>query len=184
MLVPSKKIKFSTNPTISLGGVSMTYVDSCRYLGCILSCDWSDDLDINRQRRAVVIRVNSLLRTFYKCSGEVKSLLFNTYCSNMYCTHLWTSHKKSSLYNLKISYHNALRKMFGLRRDCSAGHMFVSRILTGFDALRRKYTYRFQSRLSSSNNCIIKSVVSSSWWLTACSLGSHMYQMLYVKYMY
>ena len=113
----------------------------------MVSSDWCDDSDIDRQRRATVIRANSLMRKFYNCSEEVKLLLFNTFCSNMYCSHLWQSYKKATLNKLKVTYHNALRKLFGLQWDCSASNMFVSRHLTGFDALVRKYMAGFVNRL-------------------------------------
>ena len=183
MLVKSKKVQFLKNPTIMLCGAEMTYVDSYSYLGCILSCDWMDDLDIARQRRASIIRANSLMRKFFKCTDDVKTLLFNTYCSNMYGSHLWTAYKKDSLYKLKVTYNNSLRKLFGLSWDCRASVMYVDRGLTGFDALRRKYLSGFMKRLGQTDNSLVKFFTGTVSWHTPGSLGQHIHKELYTMYM-
>ena len=179
MLVHSKRVKFTEIPVITLCGETLKYKETVKYLGCMVSSDWCDDSDIDRQRRATVIRANSLMRKFYNCSEEVKLLLFNTFCSNMYCSHLWQSYKKATLNKLKVTYHNALRKLFGLQWDCSASNMFVSRHLTGFDALVRKYMAGFVNRLSTSQNPIMTTLVNSCWWHSPSSLGSHIANRLY-----
>ena len=58
------------------------------------------DDDINRQRIALFVQGNIILRKFNMCSLGVKLTLFRTYCSPMYTA------KKSTINKLQIAYHN------------------------------------------------------------------------------
>ena len=44
---------------------------------------------LKRQMRKFYANANMLIRTFSKCSVNVKCYLFKTYCSTMYCSDLW-----------------------------------------------------------------------------------------------
>ena len=123
------------------------------------------------------------MRKFYKCSDDVKTLLFNTYCSNLYGSHLWTSYKKVTLQKLKVTYNNALRKLFGLRWDCRASAMYVDRGLIGFDALRRKYMTGFMERLRLMDNTLVRCLINSTVWGTSGGLGHYMDQHTHVLHM-
>lgn len=180
MLVQSKKVKFSKNPIVKLAGQPLKYVDSYKYLGCFISSDQSDDLDIDRQRRWLLINANRIVRKFHKCSEEVKVLLFKTFCCNMYCSHLWSNYKKSTLQKLKVSYHNGLRWLLNLPRDCSASNMLVSRHLPTFDSVRRNYMSGFVHRLQHSCNQMVHNIVTPQWYLSS-TLGGEVLSKLFTK---
>ena len=91
---------FLSIPEFKLKGVTLHVVATYKYLGNYISDDLSDDDDINRQCR------NIILRKFSMCSVDVKLTLFRSYCSPMYGVQLWWNYKKSTLNRLHIAYHN------------------------------------------------------------------------------
>ena len=68
---------------------------------------------------------NLLLRTFFKCSINVKCYLFKTYCSNLYCAPMWFDCTKTALKKLKVAHNISLRRFMGLPWHNSASEMFV-----------------------------------------------------------
>ena len=93
MCVKSKRYKHVHVPKFTLNGRSLRQVSEEKYLGCIMSDDFSDDLDLSRQMRAIYTRGNMLIKNFKSCSDDVKLQLFKTYCSNLYCGQLWSTYK-------------------------------------------------------------------------------------------
>ena len=86
----SSKFNLRVVPRIYLNGNVLQYVNTYKYLGCIISNDLKDDNDIKKTLRGIYARSNMLIRRFYNCSSSVKKLLFKTYCTNLYCAHLWS----------------------------------------------------------------------------------------------
>ena len=86
----------------------------------------NDDIDIVRQLKCVILRTTILMRTFSSCSAEVKLFLFKSYCSNVYCSHLWYNFTKVQMNKLRITYNNAMRRLFNLHLRCSASEMFAN----------------------------------------------------------
>ena len=162
MIVPSKKHKCSTDINFVLNGNVLSMVNTYKYLGCNISCDLTDDVDIQRQRRSLLINVNRIVREFAHCTDPVKIRLFKTFCTNMYCSHLWSNYKKSTLSKIRVTYNNALRKLLRLPYNCSASNMFVVRCIPTFEAVRRKYLHSFKQRLMSTNNLIIQQLSDPS----------------------
>ena len=137
------------------------------------------DLDILRQLRSVILRSNILLRTFHRCSTDVKLCLFQSYCANMYCSHLWFNFTKRRMNRLRVSYNNSMRHLFNLHYRCSASAMFVYGNISSFGELRRKYIYNFIQRINCASNSIIQCLtVSTSVW--RCPIWRHWYTCLYV----
>ena len=66
--------------TISLNGSVLNRVHQFKYLGHIVSDDLKDDLDVERERRALAVRSNMLVRRFSRCTGAVKITLFKAFC--------------------------------------------------------------------------------------------------------
>ena len=62
----------------------------------------NDNLDIARKKRAICIRANMLSRKFFKCTPNIKALLFKSYCSNVYCVHLWANYAQYHLAKLSV----------------------------------------------------------------------------------
>ena len=104
----------------------------------------------------VTILDASILRQFAKCDESVKLVLFSSFCSCYYCPYLWLDMTKHSARILRVAYNNAHRKIFKLHMRCSASQMFADNNLLNFEALMRKMSNTFISRLISSDNAIIK----------------------------
>ena len=102
MRILPKQLKLINNSEIKLYDKNLEFVDTCKYLGFYMNRSFCDDGDINRQMRSFYIRSNYLIRNFSKCSDNVKSLLFNSYCSSMYCAPLWSNFKVGTIRKLTV----------------------------------------------------------------------------------
>ena len=146
-----------------LNGAKLQYVDSYKYLGMFIHVR-NDDLDIVRQLKSVILRTNILMRTFSSCSVEVKLFLFKSYCSNFYCSHLWYNFTKVQMNKLRITYNNAMRRLFNLHFRCSASEMFANCNIHSMDEMRRTCIYN-----NNNNNTFIYIApypAGCSWRLT------------------
>ena len=101
-------------PQIKLGGRTLDYVSSYRYLGCIISDVLTDELDIKRTIRGIYTRSNILIRKFNFCSFTVKQQLFQSYCTNFYCTQLWYKYSAASLNKIRVAFNNSCRHFYRL----------------------------------------------------------------------
>ena len=156
MYIKSAKIKPHHIPCIMLNNKQLSYVDSYKYLGCIISNACSDNMDIKKHIRGLYARANMLSRRFFHCSPEVKMTLFRSYCTNFYCTQLWFNYSKETMRKLCVAYNNTIRKLLGYSRFCSASGMLVETNLASFQCLRRKAVYGFKLRIESSNNLLLQ----------------------------
>lgn len=91
-------------------------VDEVKYLGCILSSNLQDDLDIDRSKLSFNRTFGFLFRKFNSVSPDVFYSLFKSYCTDFYGSALWIDRKKCSnnFKNLAISYHCSLKKILNL----------------------------------------------------------------------
>ena len=138
MVINSAKYKIINLSRVYLADVSLEYVERYKHLGMIIHIR-NDDYDITRQLRSIILRTNMLLRTFSRCSNEVKLHLFQSCCTNLYWSHLWYIYTKTQLNKLRITYNNALRRLFNLHPRCSASAMFAYSHEPSLDEIRRKY---------------------------------------------
>ena len=76
-------------PDFTLNGAILNTVDSCKYLGHIISATDDDNLDIVRQMGLLYARTNMLIRKFSKCDINVKLCLFRAYCTQFYGCSTW-----------------------------------------------------------------------------------------------
>ena len=107
-----------------MAGVLLEYVERYKYLGMIIYVR-NGDYDITRKLRSIILPTNILLRTFSRCSIDVKLHMFQAYCNYLYCSHLWDIYTKTQLNKLRITYNNALRRLFNLHLRRSASPMFA-----------------------------------------------------------
>ena len=142
-------------PNIYLGSTVLASVDEFKYLGHIITADFMDDLDIERERRKLATRGNVLIRKFGKCSAEVKCYLFRTYCYQLYGCSLWSRFRLSTLNRLRVCFNNVLRKLVGLPPWCSASSMFANLNVRSFQEVRRYVAFSLLSRISVSVNTLI-----------------------------
>ena len=105
---------------------------------------------------------NYLIRNFSKCSDNVKSLLFNSYCSSMYCAPLWSNFEVGTIRKLTVSYNNVFRRIMSLPRRCSASGMFVFNSVSSFGELWRKLIYSFRRRILTTKNMIMIDIVNTT----------------------
>ena len=48
-----------------------------------------DDLDLERERRALSVRPNMVARRFSQCTVAINITLFKVYCTSLYAGNLW-----------------------------------------------------------------------------------------------
>ncbi|XP_022814469.1 uncharacterized protein LOC111348188 [Spodoptera litura] len=135
-------------------------VASFRYLGHILTEDLTDDADLERERRALAVRGNMIVRRFARCSVEVKILLFKAYCQSFYASSLWVSHTRRAADVIRVQYNNVFRMLLRLPRYCSASAMFAEARTDGFHAIMRKKVASIFMRVRGSSNGILKMIAS------------------------
>ena len=156
-------IKFD-GPTLHIGQINIPNITDCRYFGITISVK-NCDLDLKRQIKKCYANANMLLRTFVKCSPDVKCYLFKTYCCNLYCAPFGHDSTKAATKNLKIAYNNSLRRLLGLPSHNRASGMFVNLNIPTFWKLLRKDVYSFRNRLETSDDIIIYGIYFSQFLL-------------------
>lgn len=145
-------------PPVRLGGVPLKQVQQFKYLGHILTEDLKDDADIERERRALSVRANMIIRRFARSSTAVKITLFRAYCTSFYTCSLWVSHTQRSYSDLRVQYNNAFRALLRLPRFCSASGMFADARVDCFYATMRKRAASMLRRTRSSCNSLLRVV--------------------------
>ncbi|XP_073965144.1 uncharacterized protein [Choristoneura fumiferana] len=142
-------------PPIRLNGESLKRVNRFKYLGHIVTEDMKDDEDIDRERRALSIRINMMARRFARCSRTVKITLFRAYCMTFYTSSLWVKYSKRAYSALRVQYNNALRALLRLPRFCSASSMFAEARVDCFHATMRKRAASMARRARDSGNRLL-----------------------------
>ncbi|KAJ0169527.1 hypothetical protein K1T71_014712 [Dendrolimus kikuchii] len=141
---------------VLLSGIELKFVSQFKYLGHILAENLSDDLDIERERRALAVRCNMISRRFSRCNEQVKVTLFRAYCQSFYTCQLWVKCSKKALGTIRIQYNNAYRILMKLPRFCSASGMFAEQRIADFFAIRRARIAGLWARLRASGNGILR----------------------------
>ncbi|XP_026501315.2 uncharacterized protein LOC113404601 [Vanessa tameamea] len=124
-------------PVISLNGSELKRVHTFKYLGHYVTDDLDDQMDIERERKALAVRCNVLARGFARCSADVKTTLFKAYCQVFYTCSLWVNYTQQALGALRIQYNNGFRMLMGLPWLCSASGMFTTVNVSDFYAIIR-----------------------------------------------
>ncbi|KAG7306499.1 hypothetical protein JYU34_009135 [Plutella xylostella] len=146
-------------PPVTLCGAPLNRVNKFKYLGHWVTEDLTDDLDIERERRALAARCNMLARRFARCSKEVRVSLFKAYCQTFYTCSLWVKYTQKAYSALRVQYNNAFRVLLGLPRYCSASGMFADARTDGFHAIMRKRAASLMRRIRGSS-CRALKVIS------------------------
>lgn len=140
---------------VSLYGTPLNQVTHFKYLGHWVTEDFKDDMDVERERRALSVRCNMLARRFARCTEQVKVTLFRAFCQTFYTCSLWTKYTQRTYNALRVQYNNAFRVLMGLPRYCSASSMFAEARVDGFYAVIRKRSASLLSRVRGSPNAIL-----------------------------
>ncbi|XP_045449070.1 uncharacterized protein LOC123657593 [Melitaea cinxia] len=149
---------YPTVPSVTISGTSLKIVTKFKYLGHWVNADQSDEMDMERERRALAVRSDMLIRRFAKCTNEVKITLFRAYCQSFYTCSLWIKYTKKAYSVLRVQYNNAFRALLGLPRHCSASGMFAEEHTDGFYAIMRKRVASLWRRIRASTNSILRTV--------------------------
>ena len=157
----AREMRIRTCPTIQLCGEPLSYVDSVKYLGVIISNNLSDERDISRQIRSLYVTGYSILKKFTLCSRPIKNLLFRTFCYSLYCSQLWQNFTKSTMSRLRAAYNNAYRIMHNIPRFVSVRQYQVEDCVFTFDALYRRLLWSFTNRCLSSSNSLLQCLWNS-----------------------
>ena len=80
---------------------------------------------------------------------------------------------------LRITYNNAMKRLFNLHFRCSASEMFANCNIYSMDEMRRICIYRFIQRLKCSSNAIITCFMSSTL-IQKCVIWNHWFKCLYI----
>ena len=135
MCMKPNKMKDIAVPNVYLYGKPIRYSHKEKYLGVIMNDNGYDDDDILRQLKGVFARGNILIRKFALCSTDVKSRLFNSYCSGLYCAALWGSYRKNTLQKLKVAYNMVFRKMLFLHGSQSVSKCMLNHAVRPFPVM-------------------------------------------------
>ncbi|XP_052748655.1 uncharacterized protein LOC128200178 [Galleria mellonella] len=145
-------------PPVFIDGAAVERVGRFRYLGHIVTEDFRDDGDVERERRALAVRCNMLARRFARCSPDVKLTLFRAFCQCFYTCQLWTNCTKSARNSIRVQYNNAYRILMRLPKYCSASGMFAESRVNDYFAIIRDRVANFWAHIRNSKNEILSTL--------------------------
>ena len=109
-----KKSKYKNIGTkVTLNGINLNRVHSCKYLGVILSDVLSIHEDTERVLNSFLKQFNALFYRFNFIQSDILKFLFKTYVFSFYGAELWfeTILQKKCFNNLAIGYHKAVKRV-------------------------------------------------------------------------
>ena len=150
--------------SIKINNTPLEFVKEIRYLGYMFTSSNNDDLHISSLYRGLCIRSNMILRNFSKCTKDVKSLLFKSFCTSFYCLALVFKHRISDMNKLRVCYNNSFRRLFNLSRQTSVSAQFVQHGIPTFMETLRKAVVSLLRRLRESKNRLLSGLVDSNYF--------------------
>ncbi|XP_026320170.1 uncharacterized protein LOC113230446 [Hyposmocoma kahamanoa] len=136
LLVFKTKYKTYKVPPVRLNGTPLKQVPSFKYLGHWVDESLRDDVDMERERRALCVRANMLARS------------------------LWMNYSQGAYKALRTQYNNAFRGLMGLPRYCSASGMLAEVEVDSFSAIIRKSIASLIYRVRGSPNSLLQTVAA------------------------
>ena len=132
------------NPNIIINNTPLEIVNHYKYLGIEISDDCKINLDIKRCSKAFLGQFYSMYRKFNDIQLDLKTFLFNSYCTSFYGFELWNSRSGSATeyHNLEVTYHKTIKKM--LRVSYRESNHYVCSI-TGLPIFRHFHNNRLIS---------------------------------------
>jgi len=167
MCIRPKVFKTKFVPVFELSGKQLELVNCHKYLGIHVTTCLKDDTDIRYQCRNVYSRGNILIRNFKRCNDQVKCQLFQSFCTQFYGAPLWSCFNIESMRLLKVAYNRIFRILLGLDHMTSMTTSFISRGLNPFCVVVRKNICSFRSRILSSDNNLLKTIVESMYFTSS-----------------
>ena len=111
-----------------------------------------------------------MIRSFVHCSDNVKSQLFQSYCSTMYCGALWSKFRTSSYKSIIVAYNNVFRYLMKVKGQCSISNLFLVNNVDHCKVLFRKAIFSLLSRVLNSDNILIQTIARSQFFLLQSDL--------------
>ena len=177
MVIKPRGMHFKA-PDIFLSGTKICYVQRFKYLGHIITNEFTDDADIDREIRNLYIRGNTIARKFGFLDNDIKCSLFKTYCYPLYTSSLWASYNQGTINRMKVCYNDVMRTLFNVPRYSSATTLAVQNGIRSFFENIHIEQYSLFSRLTVSNNCLIYKLLHSDSF-TVSLTRRRWYQSLY-----
>jgi hypothetical protein len=131
-----------TFPDFYVLGKKICITDKIKYLGCIITDDYSDCKDISRVLRSIYSRGNALAYKFHMCSTEVKTKLFISYCTSFYGVTTWINYTNEVYRKINVAYKSIFRKLFDLEYEGTTYNMLKLKIRP-FPVIERSLLYGF-----------------------------------------
>ena len=126
-----------------------------KYLGHIISNNFTDDEDIDREIRNMFVRCNTLACKFVQCSLRVKIELFKTFCLCFYDIALWRVFKCGTIQKFRSCYHKCIKLFFKYRRSDSVTGILLVTGLPSFDTVLFNAQHVFGCKWNTCNNEIV-----------------------------
>ena len=167
MLIKPRGMRDFVPPKIYINNDEIKYVEQFKYLGHIITSDFTDDLDVEREIRNLYIRGNTIVRKFGFLSMEVKMALFKAYCYCLYTCSLWSKYRLSTINKLKVAYNNIFRKLVGVPQWHSARTLFVNAGVRSFYETIRTASYSLMLRVMCCPNSIIQALLQSDAYVVS-----------------
>ena len=162
MLFKCKGVRLPNPPNIMLDDVVLNYTSRFKYLGHVLTEDFNDNEDIEREVRSLCVRGNLIARKFYFCSTAVKLTLFKIYCYPWYTASLWANYNLGTLSRLKVTYNDIFRRLMGVPRWTSARALFVEYRVNSFYENLRFISFGCFERVNNSSNELLLALWNSA----------------------
>ena len=125
------------------------------------------------------MRSNKILRMSNFCTIDVKLELFRSFCMSFYCCYLWTGYTKLFFNRLRVTVNNAYRRILDLPWRCSARDMYANYGIYNLEAIIRKQTFGFISRLYKSCITIVQTLENA--WIIRIQLWRTWFEVLYTN---
>lgn len=118
MMFNSKRKNVNKNVSLFMNNNVIETVFSYKYLGCIITTDLSNNLDMDRMKLSFNKCAGLFFRKFNSADLSVKMNIFSSLCLSFYGSELWSSRNKciGDFKQLSIYYHAALKKILGIPR--------------------------------------------------------------------
>ena len=161
MSVLPRNLSHTPNPTITMDGHQLQFVNEFPYLGHIITNDLGDSADLEHRRRKLCALGNMITRRFAFCNRDTKLVLFRTYCYSVYGSSLWAKHTQEQLRRLRVVHNDILRRFTNTPRYNSATTMFRDYNLRSLKEIIRFSIASLVTRLQKSDNALIRNMLNS-----------------------
>ena len=141
-------------PNFYIDNCQLENVKSYKYLGVMIANDGSCDEDILRCEKSFLRQFHFIYRKFNFLNKNVFFHLFDIHCLSFYGSELWLINKNraSTFKAISVSFHNAIKKIFGIPRQESNHYICNGLNVYTFEHLINKKTINFFLNMSLSSS--------------------------------